>query len=66
MVREPRDVQNLRLAIDKALESGKLNSWETRFVSDMNAKLARYGTKARLTDKQEAKLRQVLRPYMTA
>ncbi|TYP79923.1 hypothetical protein BD830_11127 [Maritimibacter alkaliphilus HTCC2654] len=61
---KPETVQHLRLAFDKALQSGKLNSWETRFVSDMNAKFARYGTRARLTDKQEAKLRQVLRPYM--
>jgi hypothetical protein len=65
MIEGAQSVQNLRLAIDKATKSGKLNDWETRFVSDMNAKLARYGTKARLSNKQEAKLRQVLKPYLT-
>ena len=44
--------------------SGRLDGWQTRFLTDMRAKLDRYGTGTRLRHKQRAKLNEVLSPYL--
>ena len=60
----PDDVARLRFAIAKALASGRLDDWQTRFLTDMRAKLDRYGTGTRLHHKQRAKLNETLFPYL--
>jgi endonuclease YncB( thermonuclease family) len=60
----PDEVSDVLSAAQRALESGRLNSWEQRFIGDMKTKIGRYGAKTRLSPKQETKLRQVLKPYM--
>ena len=54
------DVQNLMAAIDGALASGRLNTWQMKFVIDVRGKLDRYGTKTHLSGRQASKLREIL------
>ncbi|SJM34035.1 thermonuclease family protein [Mesorhizobium delmotii] len=54
---EPVD---LKSRIEIALGRGHLSQWQRQFLIDIHARLVKYGPKARLTDKQRAKLFEVI------
>ena len=58
------ELSRLKAAIATALLSQRLNSWQTKFVTDMKIKLTRYGTKTKLSEKQQSKLYETLKPYL--
>ena len=52
------ELQALKDDIQAALDSQRLTHWQQTFLSDMQQRFARYGTRTRLSDKQWAALRQ--------
>lgn len=54
------DIEKLKGQILAALQHRRLSQWQRSFLSDMLAKLERYGPSARLSEKQAAKLREIL------
>ena len=56
-------LKNLKSAIASALAANKLDNWQTTFVTDMQTRIARYGTKTNFSEKQRTKLYQILQPY---
>lgn len=55
-------LDQLRAGIDRTLASGRPNDWEQQFLRDMRARLDRYDTKTRLSDKQYQRLMLLVRP----
>lgn len=53
-------------AIEATFSNNKLDAWQTKFLKNMEAKLKRYGADTRLSQKQEAKLRELVSPYIGA
>lgn len=56
----PEQIRDLEEKIDTALNGGRLNAWQSKFLSDMRARFERYGSKTRLTDKQTNKLYEII------
>ncbi|RWM77189.1 MAG: thermonuclease family protein [Mesorhizobium sp.] len=54
---EPVD---LKSRIEIALGRGHLSQWQRTFLVDIHARLVKYGTNTRLTDKQRAKLFEII------
>jgi len=50
----------LMSAIAAALASARITAWQRNFLTDMQAKFARYGTRTRLSDKQHKVLHDIL------
>lgn len=59
MPRTDDDVQRLKNRISDALASGRLDAWQTKFLTDIQARLNQYGPKTRLSEKQRNKLKEV-------
>ena len=57
------DVGKIETAIRVALQSGKLDSWQTTFLTDMQSRFSDYGTRTQLSTKQYAKLYQTIEPF---
>jgi micrococcal nuclease len=55
-----QELEELKAKIRGALSSGHIGAWETKFLSDMKARIDRYGRDVRLSDKQLAKLDEIL------
>lgn len=70
--------EDLTKKISAKLASGRLNNWQTKFLTDMKDRFAQYNTGTRLTDKQLHKLYEIIgsprplggakpnRPYVVA
>ncbi|MGR9128932.1 thermonuclease family protein [Rhizobium leguminosarum] len=54
------ETEHLRDSIRTALAQTTLTPWQRNFLSDVLARLERYGSKTRLSDKQLSKLHQIL------
>lgn len=54
------ETEHLKSSIRTALAQATLTPWQRNFLSDVLAKLERYGNKTRLSDKQLSKLHQIL------
>lgn len=54
---EPED---LKSRIEIALSRGRLSQWQRQFLVDIHTRLVKYGANTRLTDKQRAKLFEVI------
>lgn len=52
--------QALMSGIAAALASTRITAWQRNFLTDMQAKFARYGTRTRLSDKQQKVLHDIL------
>lgn len=50
------EIRGLKRGIDAALRGGRLDAWQTRFLTDIKARIERYGPQTRLSAKQLAKL----------
>jgi endonuclease YncB( thermonuclease family) len=55
------EITHFRSRIEDMLRDGKLTEWQRRFLVDMQEKIGRYGTRARLSDKQLSALRRITR-----
>lgn len=56
------EIQGLQAQIDAALHSGRLNAWQTGFLTDIGRRIRTYGTETRLSAKQLSKLDEILHP----
>ena len=56
---EREEYEFLRGRVDHILVFGRPTAWQRRFLEDMRAKLARFGVRTRLSDKQLSTLRQL-------
>lgn len=56
---EREEYEFLRGRIDHILVFGRPSAWQRRFLEDMRSKLARFGVRTRLSDKQISTLRQL-------
>ncbi|AIC28110.1 nuclease SNase-like domain-containing protein [Rhizobium etli bv. mimosae str. IE4771] len=54
------ETEHLKTSIRTALIEAALTPWQRNFLADVLARLEKYGSKTRLTDKQLAKLHQIL------
>ncbi len=54
------EIRDLKIRIDAALNGGRLDAWQTGFLTDIRACIERYGTNTRLSDKQVAKIYECL------
>ncbi|MBB2713960.1 thermonuclease family protein [Rhizobium sophoriradicis] len=54
------ETEHLKSSIRTALTQATLTPWQRNFLSDVLARLERYGSKTRLSDKQLSKLHQIL------
>ncbi|TAT96143.1 thermonuclease family protein (plasmid) [Rhizobium ruizarguesonis] len=54
------EAEHLKANIRSALAEAVLSTWQRNFLSDVLARLERYGSRARLSDKQLLKLNEVL------
>ena len=57
------DTDRIRADLKSALASSKLTQWQRTFIGDMQVRFDKYGPRTRLSDKQYAKLKQVLAPF---
>lgn len=57
------DTDRIRAALRAALESPSLTDWQRNFLGSMQTRFDTYGTRTKLTDKQYAKLKQILAPF---
>ncbi|TIX15100.1 MAG: thermonuclease family protein [Mesorhizobium sp.] len=55
---EPED--DLKSRIEAALVRGRLSQWQRQFLNDMHDRFAKYGARTRLSDKQWAKLYEII------
>ena len=53
----------IKTTLRRALASSSLSNWQRTFLTDMQARFEQYGTRTRLSDKQYAKLKQILTPF---
>lgn len=56
---EREEYEFLRGRVDHILVFGRPSAWQRRFLEDMRSKLARFGVRTRLSDKQLSTLRQL-------
>lgn len=54
------ETEHLKSSIRTALAQATLTPWQRNFLSDVLARLEKYGSKTRLSDKQLSKLHQIL------
>jgi hypothetical protein len=54
------ELEELKLKIAAAVTSGRLTRWQTNFLVDIGSRIDRYGSKVRLSDKQLAKLNEII------
>lgn len=54
------EISELKSRIRSTLASGRLNTWQARFLTDMQQRLETYGPHVRLSDKQLSKLREIV------
>lgn len=54
------EVDRLRREIHALLSSGRLNAWQTKFLEGVDDRLAKFGPRTPFSEKQWAKLEQVL------
>ncbi len=57
------EARNFCIRISPLLDGSALNDWERQFLTSINAKLTRYGGRARLSEKQYAALQRILRKH---
>jgi len=55
----------IKTTLRRALASSSLSDWQRSFLTDMQARFDTYGPRTRLSDKQYAKLKQILAPFET-
>ncbi|WP_009996755.1 thermonuclease family protein [Rhizobium sp. Kim5] len=53
------EITYFRSRIDDVLQSGRATDWQRSFLVDVREKIARYGTRTRLSDKQLATLKRL-------
>lgn len=56
----PEEIRELEAKIDAALNSGRLNVWETKFLRDIGDRVERFGVDIRLSERQASKLLEIL------
>jgi micrococcal nuclease len=54
------EINDLKAEIDLAMASGRLNAWQMKFLTDIRDRIAKYGTKVRLSEKQVNKLGEII------
>ncbi|MGO7258862.1 thermonuclease family protein, partial [Rhizobium brockwellii] len=54
------ETEHLKANIRSALAEAGLSPWQRNFLSDVLSKLEKYGSRARLSDKQLLKLNEIL------
>jgi micrococcal nuclease len=54
------ELEELKLSIAAAVTRGNLTKWQTTFVVDINSRIDKYGRNLRLSDKQLAKLNEII------
>lgn len=54
------ELEELKLRIAAAVAKGRLTKWQAQFLVDINNRIDKYGTRVRLSDKQVAKVEQIL------
>lgn len=54
------EVEELKLRITASLTRGRLTSWQANFLVDINSRIDKYGVRIRLSDKQLAKLNEII------
>jgi micrococcal nuclease len=57
------DTDRIRVALASAMASQSLTAWQRTFLSDMQVRFDKYGTRTQLSDKQYDKLKQILAPF---
>lgn len=60
-----RQVTTYLQAVSAALSSGRLNAWEQSFLTNMRSQLSGAGKQAELSQRQAAKLNEILAPYLS-
>ena len=53
------EICEIQQRIDHLLTNGQSSAWERQFLSDMQAKFARFGARTRLSDRQLSTLRRI-------
>lgn len=53
-------VEDLKSRIEAALAYGRLSQWQRRFLNDVHARVEKYGPRTRLSEKQWAKLYEII------
>ncbi|WP_457939808.1 thermonuclease family protein [Mesorhizobium sp. 10J20-29] len=56
------ELEQLKTRINGALASGRLDSWQTNFLTDLKGRIEQFGVNVRLSDKQLAKLVEIVAP----
>lgn len=59
------NTDRIKVSLRTALASSTLSDWQRGFLSDIQTRFEQYGTKTKLSDKQYAKLMQILAPFET-
>lgn len=54
------ELEELKLKIGAAVTSGRLTQWQTKFLVDISSRIDKYGRNVRLSDKQLAKLDEIV------
>ena len=54
------ELDELKGRINGALGSGRLNAWQAKFLTDMKGRIDKFGRNVRLSDKQLAKLNEIV------
>jgi hypothetical protein len=54
------ELEELKLRIAAAVAKGRLTTWQAQFLVDINSRIDKYGTRVRFSDKQLAKVEQIL------
>lgn len=54
------ELEELKLNISQAVTGGRLSQWQTNFLVDINSRIDKYGRNLRLSDKQLAKLDEII------
>lgn len=62
MAYSTEEIRALKTKIDAALASRRLDAWQTKFLTDISARIAKYGTETRLSAKQIDKISEITGP----
>lgn len=54
------ELEELKLEIAATVTRGRLTAWQTKFLVDINSRIDKYGRNVRLSDKQLAKLEEIM------
>ena len=60
MAYSAEELEELKERINGALASGRLNAWQVNFLTDIRGRIDKSGRSLRLSDKQTAKLNEIL------